>query len=266
MKKIISFALICILLLGALNLAACSKKDDGKLTIALNAEFEPFESLKDGEYVGYDIDIINEIGKKLGMEVVISNMEFEGVVAAVQSGSYMAAISGITITPKRVQSVDFSIPYYSGAAQMLIVRNDDTVFTGTDKATLDEQLKDKNIGVCAGFTGESYVNGDDEAGIVGIEGAASIVFDNISLAVSALKNGTIDVIIMDDSTAKKAAGADENKDAVRVIDVALSIEEYGIAVKKGDDDLLGKINKALEEMKSEGTIDKLAEKWELNAE
>ena len=264
MKKLISIA-ICVLLLATLGLAGCSKETSA-LKVATNAEFEPFESRdKDtNEIIGFDVDLIEAIAKKMNSKIEFSDMEFEGVIAAVQSKSVNLAISGLTITPKRKLSVDFSEPYYIGAAQMVITRTDDAVFTGTTKAQVDEQLKGKNIGVCSGFTGESYVNGDDDLGFKKIEGATATVFDSIAFAIIALQQNAIDCIIMDDSVARKAVTSDENKDKLKLIDIALTIEEYAIAVPKGDAELKKQIDDALNALKQDGTLNTLLTKWELN--
>ena len=137
MKKLL--ALVLTLLLVVTCFAGCAKKKDEpkKLLVATNAEFEPFESLTaDGEFVGFDIDLMNAIAEKMGYEVQYENMEFDGVIAAVANGTTDLAISGLTINAKRAKSVNFSNPYYDGAAQILIVGKDDNYYTGTDKATL----------------------------------------------------------------------------------------------------------------------------------
>ena len=261
MKRILAL-LLCVSLL-AVFAAGCGKEEKTTLKVATNAEFEPFEFLdsETGEVIGFDADLAKLIAEKLGYEVEFQNMEFEGVLAAVTSGTSDIAVSGLTINAKRSKSVDFSEPYYEGAAQILIVRSDDKVFTGTTKEELDEQLKGKKIGVCSGFTGASYANGDEEWGFSPIENAEVKTYDNISLAIADLKNSAIDVIIMDDSTAKEAASTDENKAAVKVIDVPLTVEAYGIAVKKGDTEMKEKIDKALSELEESGELDKLKEQW-----
>jgi polar amino acid transport system substrate-binding protein len=259
MKKLLAIVLMLAMLVACF--AGCGEKSN-KLLVATNAEFEPFESLdKDGNPIGFDIDLMNAIAEKIGYEVQYENMEFDGVVAAVASGTTDVAISGLTINAKRSKSVNFSKPYYSGAAQILIVGKNDTYYTGTDKATLDEQLKGQKIGVCSGYTGEFYAKGDEEWGFKKIEGAKVNIYENISLAIADLKAGNINAIIMDDSVAKEAAAA--NADVAKVIDIALTVEEYGIAIAKGDKELKEKIDKALDELVKDGTVDKLLEKYEL---
>lgn len=247
----------------ALTCCACGSSSK-TLIVATNAEFEPFEYLdKDGSATGFDIELIKAVAEKMGYEdVKIDNMEFDGVVAAVEQGACDVAASGLTINAKRKKSVDFSDAYYSGAAQILIVAANDTYYTGTTKEELDEQLKNQKIGVCSGFTGQSYAEGDDEWGFTGIEGAVIKIYDNLSTAIDDLKNGTINAIIMDNKTAEEAAA--QNSSAVKTINVELTVEQYGIAVKKGNSEMLDKVNSALAELVSDGTVDKLLEKYELD--
>ena len=262
MKKLLAIALMAIMLVGCF--AGCGKKDETKkLLVATNAEFEPFESLDaDGNLVGFDIDLMDAIAEKLGYEVKYENMEFDGVVAAVANGTCDAAISGLTINPTRAKSVNFTNAYYTGAAQILIVGANDTYFTGKTIEELDEQLKNQKIGVCSGFTGQAYAEGDEEWEFKKIEGAAISIYENISLAIADIKSGNINVIIMDDSVAKEAAAA--NSDVAKVIDVPLTVEEYGIAIEKGNDQLKNDVNKALKELVEDGTVAGLLAKYELN--
>lgn len=259
-KKVSAIALAALMLAA---FAGCGSKKDNVLSVATNAEFKPFEYLdKDGNATGFDIDLIKAVAEKMGYNTVkIDNMEFDGVVAAVEQGTCDVAASGLTINAKRKKSVDFSDPYYSGAAQILIVGKDDTHYTGTTKEELDEQLKNQTIGVCSGFTGQAYAEGDEEWGFKKIEGATVKVYDNISLAIEDMKNGVISAIIMDDSVAKEAA--DQNADAIKVIDTDLTVEEYGIAVKKGDSEMVKKVNDALKALEDEGKIKELLEKYDI---
>lgn len=274
MKKLSRILSLLMALALVLTCAACGSKEtasgsdtDAKkeiLRVATNAEFEPFESVDkaSGELIGFDIDLMKAIGEKIGYEVKFDNMEFEAVIGAIPSGSCDAAISGLTINAKRKKSVDFCDAYYSGAAQILIVAANDTYYTGKTKEELDAQLKNQKIGVCTGFTGQAYAEGDEEWGFKGIEGAKISIYDNVSLAIADLKNGNINAIIMDDSVAKNAAN--ENKNVAKVIDIPLTVEEYGIAVKKGNTELTEKINKAFKELKDDGTYDKLLKQYGLN--
>lgn len=272
MKKLIAIVLMAAMLVACF--ASCGGNDsetasgtDSQTTtetliVATNAEFEPFESLTaDGELVGFDVDLMKAIGEKIGYEIKWQNMEFDGVVAAVTQGTCDAAISGLTINAKRKASVDFCDAYYSGAAQILIVASGDTYYTGSTKAELDEQLKNQTIGVCSGFTGQFYAQGDEDWGFTKIEGATVKIYENISLAIEDIRNGNISAVIMDDSVAKEAANA--NSDAVKVIDVPLTVEEYGIAVAKGNTELASKINTAYAELVASGKVAELLAKYGL---
>ena len=262
MKKFTKIVSVLAALAIAILCCGCGSKTN-TLIVATNAEFEPFEYLdKSGNATGFDIDLIKAVAEKMGYDdVKIDNMEFDGVVAAVEQGSCDVAASGLTINEKRKKSVDFSEPYYSGAAQILIVAKNDTHYTGTTKEELDEQLKNQTIGVCSGFTGQSYAQGDEEWGFKAIEGANVKIYDNLSNAIDDLKNGTISSIIMDNKAAEEAAI--QNSDAIKTIDVALTVEQYGIAVKKGDEEMLKKVNDALKELEADGTIDMLLKQYEL---
>lgn len=260
MKKLLAIVLALAMLLC---FAGCGgeKTDEKVLKVATNAEFEPFESLDaDGNYVGFDVDLINAIAEKIGYKIEFDNMEFDGVIAAVASGSCDIALSGLTVNAKRSKSVDFSNAYYQ-TAQLLIVGAKDTYFTGTTKEELDKQLEGKNIGACSGYTGQSYAEGNADWEFPGIKDANVKIYENISLAISDLKNGNLDAIIMDGPVAKEAAA--KNADVAKVIDVALTVEDYAIAIQKDNSELKESIDKALEELIASGEVQKLYDKYEL---
>ncbi len=260
MKKLLALVLALAMLFC---FAGCGeeKTDDKVLKIATNAEFEPFESLDaDGNYVGFDVDLINAIAEKIGYKVEFDNMEFEAVLAAVSSGSCDIGLSGLTVNAKRAKAVDFSKAYYK-TAQLLIVGAKDETFTGTTKEELDKQLEGKTIGVCSGYTGQSYVEGNADWEFPGIKDAKVKIYENISLAISDLKNGNLNAIVMDGPVAKEAVA--QNKDVAKVIDVPLTVEDYGIAIQKGNTELKESIDKALDELIAAGEVQKLYDKYDL---
>ncbi|HBL83754.1 MAG: hypothetical protein A2Y17_08560 [Clostridiales bacterium GWF2_38_85] len=228
------------------------------LKVATNAEFAPWEFIDDNqEIAGFDIDLVNAIGEKLNMTIEFSDMPFESVVASIPTDACDIAASGLTINETRLQAVDFSEPYFD-ASQILIVKSDDAVFTGTTKDDIDAQLVGKKIGVCTNFTGEAYANGDEDWKFPGIADAEVKSYANISLAITDLLNGNVDVIIMDNTVAELAS---KDNDSIKIVDVALTTETYGIAIKKGNTELKEKIDNAIQELKDEGFIDSLLAKW-----
>ncbi|MEG1642355.1 MAG: transporter substrate-binding domain-containing protein [Synergistaceae bacterium] len=258
MKKII----LTTLLLAIIAIISPTNADAKTLKVATNAEFEPYEFIKNGKYVGFDIDLMSEIAKKIGAKVEYQNMEFDGVVGAVLSNTCDLSISGLTITPKRAKTVAFSIPYIN-AAQFIIIRTDDKTITGKTKAEIDKQIEGKKIGVVTGFTGQKYVTGEPTLNYKKIKGAKAVVFDNVSLAVSALRNKGIDLIVMDDVVAQKVSATAANKKHIKTIEIPLTVEKYAIAINKKNTALKADVDKALNTLIKDGTVKKLLAKWDI---
>jgi len=265
MKNLVKLAtlLITVVLVIAL-FGGCNKKPG--YSVATNAQFKPFEYTDgSGNIIGLDVDLVNDVAKHAGFTATMKDMEFDAVVPSVQTGASDMGAAGLTITDSRKQNVDFSDPYYI-SHQEVIVKAGDAMASLTTADQVNAALAGKTIGVCTGFTGVDYVQGSTDEGYVGIANATVKQYDNIGLAITDLKNGQVDAVVMDDIPAKQAASADVNKSAVVVVDVPLTDEEYGIAVKKGNTDLLDKINAAITQFKSDGTLDQLVEKWITNAQ
>jgi polar amino acid transport system substrate-binding protein len=245
LKKIAALAAATIM--AATALSGCGKSNT--LIMGTNAAFPPFEYTTSqglvGEYDGIDVAIAQQIAKDMGKELEVEDMEFDGLVAAVSTGKVDMVIAGMTVTEDRQKNVDFSDPYYV-AAQVMVVAADNTDIT---KA---EDLKnDKTVGVVLGYTGDSIVTEDLE-----------IPEDKITRAnrgldiVQDVKNGKLDAVVIDSATGKALA----EKNGLKVVEdpEAFETEEYAIAVKKGNTELLEEINKTLAKMKANGEIDKLA--------
>ena len=143
------------------------------------------------------------------------------------------------------------------------MRTDEKTITGKTKAALDKQLEGKKIGVVTGFTGQKYVEGDASLKYAKIKNAKPAVFDNVSLAVAALRNKSIDVIVMDDIVAQKVSAAPANSKAIKAVEVPLTVEKYAIAISKKNPELKAKIDKALKALLDDGTVKKLLAKWEI---
>ena len=260
MKRILSLALAAILLCGSVfALAACGKSDPSKqLVVATNANFAPFEYKEGNKFAGIDMEIAKYIADKLGMELVIEDMDFDAVVTSVGKNNVDVAMAGLTVNEKRKESVDFTASYYN-AAQMLIVPADNTDF---DDCTTAEQVlakldelkgaSDIKIGVQSGTTGQYFVDGDADWEFDGIDGYASKGYQNGGLAVNDMKNGAVAYVMIDEQPAKQLAKAISG---IKVIDISLTEEEYAFGVDKAQPELLQQINTILAEMKADGTLD-----------
>lgn len=247
MKKLTKkIALVLGMAMSLCALTACGGKssDGNTIKFATNPEFPPFEYITTngvlGEYDGIDMAIAKKIGEDAGMEVTMESMEFDSLLVGLQNGKVDAIIAGMTITPERQESVDFSTPYYT-ATQVMIVMEDSDITCATDMA-------DKKIAVVQGYTGETCVQElgyDYESFKKGTE------------CVMELTNGKCDAVVIDSATAQKYVADNPGTKIVEDAD-AFASEEYGIAVAKGNTELLNKINAAVEKMLADGTISSLA--------
>lgn len=175
-----------------------------QLIVATNAAFEPFEYLPGEDYYGIDMELAALLAEELGQELVIQNMDFDAVCLSVGQQKCDIAMAGLTISEDRKEYVNFSDPYYS-ASQRLIVRSDDETFkNSTDIASIESILSgmDKNtkIGVQAGTTGQSYLEGNPDLGFDGFP-VTCVTYKNGSLAVQDLLNGNLNYVIIDSAPA-----------------------------------------------------------------
>ncbi len=238
--KIIALVMVVALMVPAFW--GC-KKDENKLIMATNAQFPPYEYYEGDKIIGIDAEIAELIAKELGMELEITDMDFNGILGAVQNGTADIGMAGMTVTEKRKESVNFS-KTYATAVQVVIVKE------GSDIKTIDD-LAGKKIGVQEATTGDIYATDD-----FGEENV--LRYNNGPTAIKALQNGTIDAVIIDNEPAK--AFVKENAGLV-ILDTAYAEEEYAIAVAKGNDDLLNKINAALDKLEESGELDKIVGKY-----
>lgn len=213
------------------------------LTMATNAAFPPYEYYEGDVIVGIDAEIAQLLANKLGMELKITDMEFNGIISAVQNGVADVGLAGMTVTEDRLESVNFSESYATGI-QVVIVPED------SDIKTIDD-LTGKYIGVQEATTGDAYAS--DDYGEEFIKR-----YTNGSTAVSALMNGTVDAVIIDNEPAKVFV---EQTEGLKILDTEYVVEDYAIAVAKENTDLLADINKALAELKADGSIDRIIDKY-----
>ncbi len=219
---------------------------DGVLTVGTNAEFPPFEYVDDnGEPDGFDMALIKAIGEKLGVEVVIDNMEFASLVSSIGS-KIDVAIAGMTVTPERQETVNFSDSYYE-AVQYVILPADSEIATADD-------LVGKTIGVQLGTTGD-FIASD-------IADTTVSQYNKAVDAVNDLINGRVDCVIVDKNPALVFEAKFEGQVvAVDGAQFAFEPEEYAIAMPKDDAALAEQINVALEEIKADGTFDELVKTY-----
>lgn len=212
--------------------------------MATNAEFPPFEYIENGKIVGADVDIAEAIAKKLGKKLEITNIDFDAALTGAATGKYDMAVAGITADDDRRQNMNFSIDYYK-ASQAIIVMADSPIATAAD-------LQGKTIACQEGTTGEQYL----------LDKSYSVQsFKTGAEAITAMTSGKVDAVVIDNAVAMALSKKQEG--ATKVLDEALTRESYAIALKKGNDELTEEINKALEELKADGTLASIFEKYDL---
>lgn len=221
----------------ALFLTSCGEKEAerGKLIMVTNATFPPYEFYQGSRIVGIDADMVREIAKRNDLELVIEDMAFDSVIAAVQTGKADVAASGITVTEDRKKQIDFTTSYVK-ADQVIIVRKDSDIVG-------PESMRGKRIGVQHGTTGDMYVTEnlqDPER------------FQDGALAVASLVTGKIDAVVLDSAPAEEHVARNKG---IRILPMALVSEEYAMAVSKSRPELLAMINRTMAEMKADGTMD-----------
>ena len=216
----------------------------GVLTMATNAEFPPYEYHDGGEIVGIDVEIAEAIAEKLGMTLEIEDIAFDSIIPEVDSGKADIGVAGMTVSEDRLKNVDFSDPYTT-ASQVIIVKEDSDI-AGPD------DLAGKYIGVQLGTTGDIYAS-DYEA-----DGSTIERYNKGFEAVQAMMQGKIDAVVIDLEPAKVFVSENEG---IKILDEALTVEEYAIAVKKGNTELVEKINGALAELKDSGELQAIIDKY-----
>ena len=251
MKKIIAIALVLIMALCMF--AGCGKSDSmtlekGKLIMSTNAAFPPYEMTDDnGNFVGIDIEVAQAIADKLGLELVIDNMEFTAALEAAQKGKSDMVMAGVTVNEDRLTVMDFSDSYATGT-QVVIVKE------GSD-VTMDN-LGEKMIGTQMGTTGYIYASDTPENGGYGEDHV--IAYDNGITAVQALLNNQIDAVIIDNAPAQAFV---ESNPGLTLLEGEWVVENYAIGFAKGTTELKEAVNKALAELIADGTVQQIVDKY-----
>ena len=239
MKKllVVLMAGICLV-----SLAACKGATSNKLVMATNAAFPPYEYVDGKEIVGIDAEIAKAIADDLGKELIIEDMAFDSIIAAVQTGKADIAMAGMTVTEDRKQNINFSTPY-TEAAQVIVVKQGSAV-SGPD------DLEGLRIGVQIGTTGDIYAED--------IAGAQIERYSKYFEAINALVQDKIDAVIVDREPGKVFVS--ENSE-LKMIDEEFTVEEYAIGVAKDNTELLDQINASLKKLQESGKIDEIINKY-----
>lgn len=232
--KKISIAIIVLVL--ALMITGCGKKEN-ELVMVTEAGFAPYEYYKDGQIVGVDIDIANDIAKELGKKLVVKDVAFDSIVNELKSGKADFAAAGMSITEERKKQVDFTIEYTT-SNQVVVVRKDSALTNFSD-------IDGKRIAVQLGTVGDSYATENYKNSEINRQ-------KKFLVAAEAVKNNKADCIIMDQIPAEQLVN--ENSE-LKILDGILFKDSYGMAVKKGNTDLLEKINTILQKLMDDGKIE-----------
>ena len=260
MKKILAVLLVLAMVFA---FAGCAKKDDSnKLVMATNAAFPPYEYIEGGKVVGIDAEIAEKIAEKLGMELEIKDVDFDTIIAGVQTGKYDIGMAGLTVTDERKEKGNFSTSYAKGIQAVIVAENSpyasyEDFYTGFDADGDPSGVKEGiKIGVQQTTTGDIYAS--DTPKKWGFGDANVVRYKTGNDAVAALKEGKLTADINDNEPAKSFVAANTG---LKILEGAYTDEDYAIAVAKEDTELLEKINKALAELEADGTLDKIVEKY-----
>ena len=264
MKKIIALTLTLVMV--AALFAACGSKTEapqnttgteaadtyttvteGKLTMATNAYFPPYEYYEGDKIIGIDAEIAAAIAEKLGLELVIEDMQFDSIITAVKQGSADFGLAGMTVTEDRLLEVDFSVSYASGVQSIIVAE-------GSAIKTVDDLYADGaayKVGVQLGTTGDIYSTDDFGDDLV-------TQYTNGNEAVMALLNGDVDCVIIDNEPAKAFV---KNNAGLALLETSYADEDYAACFAQENDALREAVDAAIMELTEDGTIDAIIEKY-----
>lgn len=256
MKKLLTALLAgALALTAAFSLTACKKNDEQKtFTVLTNCPFEPFEYTENGKIYGIDMEIAAGFAKENNYKLVIKNIDFDAIESQVDAGYGDIGMAGMSITEERKASFDFSTEYYS-ASQIILVKSDDTSFDAcTTKADVDAVLKTKSkLGGQSGTTGFNYIVGE-----LALPASAQNGYEDGLTAAMDLQNGNVDAVILDEAPAIALA---QNLTGIKAIQISLTEEKYAFLIKKGNNELVTKMNSYLAKIVANGEFNKIVEKY-----
>jgi ABC-type amino acid transport substrate-binding protein len=256
LKKVCTVFLVIGLMM---SMVACgngdSNVDEEKIyKVGTEPTFQPFEykDLETDEIIGFDIDLIKAIAEESGIKVEIQSLGFDALIPAVQSGTIDIVASGMTIDEERGKQVDFTAPYINAGLAIAVAKSNETIKSAED-------LKGTTVAVQIGTTGAKTANALKDEGVV----AKVLTYDTIDVLMAELTKGTVDAVINDAQVTE--AFIKSGHDDIKIVGEQMSVEQYGFAVRKGNTELLEKLNSGLEKVMTSGKYDELLAKYELPA-
>jgi polar amino acid transport system substrate-binding protein len=251
LKRIVLISLI-LLAAASLLLVGCKKKEEAAaklhITIATDATWPPMEMVDENkQIVGFDIDLMKAAAEAGGFTVEFQNTAWDGIFAGLSAGEYDAVMSSVTITEERQKTMDFSVPYIN-AGQVLVVPQ------ATSGVTVLADLKGKSVGAQIGTTGSFEIEK--------VAGVELKTYDEIGLAFEDMANGRINALVADTPVAADFALLNPNYEGkFKIVGEPFTDEFYGVAVKKGNTEILEALNKGLNAVVDTDTYEKIADKW-----
>ena len=255
MKKYLSL-ILALTAVMALALTACSSgssggssggdSSGGTLVVGTEAGFAPYEYMKGDEVVGVDMDICQAIADELGMELVIKNMDFDGALTSVQSGKLDMVAAGVSVTDEREEVMDFTHAYVD-STEVVVVNEETMAVTPSAEGLSGSDLDGKIVAVQQGNIADGWVSSTDNCNAAEIKR-----YTKFAQAAADLKNNKVDCIVMDQKPAEELVASNEG---LVILDGVLFEDNYAIAVKKGNTELLDQINPIIDKLIEEGKID-----------
>lgn len=232
-KKLIILSLILLLITG------CSKKEN-KLVLVTEAGFAPYEYYQDGEIVGVDIDIAKYLADSLGLELEVKDVAFDSIINEVKTGKADIGAAGISYSEERAKQVDFTINYAT-SKQVVIVKNDSTITNIQDL----NNIKNLKVAVQLGTVADTYITDN-------YKNATITRQKKVLAAIQDLKTNKVDCVVLDELPAKEML---KEYNDLKILSNPLFEDNYGMVIKKGNEELLNSVNQTLEKLKNEGKID-----------
>lgn len=252
---VIALAAAMVLALAACGSGSSEEKDETETyTVVMEPTFPPFDTTNDdGDLDGFDYDMVKAIAKDQGFKVEFKNMEFQSLIPAIQAGDADIIASGMNAQdPARRKKVDFTDTYYKSGL-VLMVKKDNSTITGVDTLTSDMKVASQT-----GTTGADKVTELEKSGKIG----TGVILDGFDTCVLQCQNGDVDAVIIDKPVAEEYMKKHEG--VFKIVGETMNAEEYGMAVKKGNKELLKKLNDGLADIVEDGTFQKLCDKWNID--